>query len=159
MNHWHIGSITKATGKTGFSYKLWRASRLSVRNFDNAPFQNGSRRDGTIRIERNGKDGSGSRKITLGVTCCLRFPMKFAVLKRYDSRGAWLEKMHCAFDNGIEHWLHVRRRTRDHLQDVCRRGLPLQRLLRLVYQPCVLDCDHGLLGEILKQCDLLVGEG
>ncbi len=46
--------------------------------------------------------------------------------------------------DGLEHRLHVRRRTGDHLQDVGGRGLPLQRLLGLVEQPRVLDGDHRL---------------
>ena len=57
--------------------------------------------------------------------------------------------------DGLEHRLHVRRRTGDHLQDVGRRGLPLQRLLRLVEQPHVLDGDHGLVGEGLQQLDVM----
>ena len=60
--------------------------------------------------------------------------------------------------DGIEHRLHVGRRTRDHLQDVGGRGLPLQRLLGLVEQPRVLDGDHGLVGEGLQQLNVMVGE-
>ena len=56
----------------------------------------------------------------------------------------------------VEHRLHVRRRTGDHLQDVGRCGLPLQRLLRLVEQARILDGDHGLVGEGLEQGELLV---
>jgi len=36
--------------------------------------------------------------------------------------------------------------------------LLLERLLRLVEQPHILDGDHGLIGESLDQLDLLVGE-
>ena len=54
-----------------------------------------------------------------------------------------------------KHRLHVRRRTGDHLQDVGGRGLPLQRLLRLVEQPRILDGDHGLVGEGLQQLDVM----
>ena len=43
-------------------------------------------------------------------------------------------------------------------QDLGGGGLPLQRLLRLVEQPRVLDRDHRLVGEGLEQRDLLVGE-
>ena len=46
----------------------------------------------------------------------------------------------------------------DHLQDVGRRGLPLQRLLRLVEQPHILDGDHCLVGEGLQQLDVVIGE-
>ena len=48
-------------------------------------------------------------------------------------------------------------RTGDHLEDVGRRGLPLQRLPGLVEQPRVLDGDHGLVGEGLQQLDVMVG--
>ena len=44
------------------------------------------------------------------------------------------------------------------LQHLGRRCLLLQRLLGLVEQARVLDRDHGLVGERLQQCDLLVGE-
>ena len=60
--------------------------------------------------------------------------------------------------NRLEHRLHIVGRTGDHLQDVGGRGLPLQRLLRLVEQPHVLDGDHRLVGEGLQQLDLLLGE-
>ena len=46
----------------------------------------------------------------------------------------------------------------DHLQDLGRRRLPLQRLLGLVEHPRVLDRDHRLVGEGLEQRELLVGE-
>jgi len=36
--------------------------------------------------------------------------------------------------------------------------LLLQRLARLGDQPCILHCDHRLGGEVLKKCNLLVGE-
>jgi hypothetical protein len=37
--------------------------------------------------------------------------------------------------------------------------LPGERLLRLVEQPHVLDCDNGLVSKGLEERDLLVGEG
>ena len=61
-------------------------------------------------------------------------------------------------DDGVEHRLHVRGRGGDHLQDVGRRGLPLQRFRGLVEQPRVLDGDHGLVGKGLQQLDMMVGE-
>ena len=63
-----------------------------------------------------------------------------------------------ALDNRLEYRLHVGRRTGDHLQDVGGRGLPLQRLLRLVEQPRVLDGDHGLIGEALEYRNLVFRE-
>ncbi len=64
-----------------------------------------------------------------------------------------------AFGKGVEHRLHVGRRTADDFQDFGSRGLALQRLLRLVEQAHVLDRDHGLVGEGLQQRDLLRREG
>src|SRR5450631_4664496 len=56
----------------------------------------------------------------------------------------------------VEYRLHVIRRTGDHLEDVGRRGLPLQRLLGLVEQSYIFDGDDGLVGEGLKQSELPV---
>ena len=62
------------------------------------------------------------------------------------------------FQDGFEHRLDVAGRARDNPQDLRGRGLPLERLLRLVEQAHVLDRDHRLGGEVLEQRDLLVGE-
>ncbi len=75
-------------------------------------------------------------------------------------------------DDGIENRLHVGRRARDDLENLGRGGLLLQGLadlgmgggeraillLQLGEQPHVLDRDHRLVGEGLKESDLLVGE-
>jgi hypothetical protein len=60
--------------------------------------------------------------------------------------------------NGLEHRLHVIRRTGDHLQDIGGRGLPLQRFPGLVEQPGVFDRGHCLRREVLQQRDLLFAE-
>ena len=60
--------------------------------------------------------------------------------------------------NRLEHRLHIVGRAGDHLQDIGRCGLPLQRLLRLVEQPHVLDGDHGLIGKGLQQFDVMWGK-
>ncbi|HVD83531.1 MAG TPA: hypothetical protein VNC42_04780, partial [Bradyrhizobium sp.] len=60
--------------------------------------------------------------------------------------------------NRLEYRLHVRRRAGDHLQDVGRGGLPLQRLPGLVEQPGVLNRNHRLVGEGLQQRQFLVAE-
>ena len=54
--------------------------------------------------------------------------------------------------------LRVGDRAADHLQDLGRGGLPLERFLGLVEQPRILDRDHGLVGEGLQQLRLRVGE-
>ena len=60
-----------------------------------------------------------------------------------------------ALHDRIEHRLHVRRRARDHAQDLACGGLPLQRLLRLVEQPDVLDGNDRLVGKRLEERNLL----
>ena len=66
----------------------------------------------------------------------------------------------------VEHRLDVGRRARDHPQDFAGRRLLLQRLgqlavpgLELREQPHVLDGDDRLVGERLRECDLLGREG
>jgi hypothetical protein len=66
----------------------------------------------------------------------------------------------------VEHRLHIRLRAADDAQDVAGSGLRVQRRrqlavarLQLREQAHVLDGDHGLVGEGLEKCDLLVGEG
>ena len=44
------------------------------------------------------------------------------------------------------------------MQDLGRRGLPLERLLGLVEQPHVLDRDHRLVGERAQDGDVLLAE-
>ena len=63
------------------------------------------------------------------------------------------------FSDRLEHGLHVRRRTGDHLQDVGGRRLPLQRLPGLVEQPRVFGRDHGLVGKALQQREFIFREG
>ena len=95
---------------------------------------------------------------------------------RFGSRRRERGQMNCAADkakhrrrvaadqpvgarrDGVEHRLHVRRRLGDDLQNVCRRRLALQRLLRLVEQPRVLHRDLRLPGEALRDGDLTVRE-
>src|SRR5438093_425672 len=61
-------------------------------------------------------------------------------------------------DDGLKHRSDVRRRARDDPQDLARRRLLLQGLLRLGEQAHILDGDHGLVGERLQECDLGVRE-
>src|SRR5882724_2353115 len=63
-----------------------------------------------------------------------------------------------AVRNDIEHRLHVGGRGGDDLQDVGRGGLALQRLAGLVEQTRVLDRDHRLVGEGLKQLNVVMGK-
>src|SRR5262245_53741405 len=67
--------------------------------------------------------------------------------------------------HSLEHWLQFAGRAADDLQHVGGSGLLLQRfreivgaLAQLIEQPCILDGDHRLAGEVLDQIDLLFGE-
>ena len=70
-----------------------------------------------------------------------------------------LEEPERRADDGVEHGLDVVGRLADHAQDLGRRGLLLERLVRLVEQARVLDRDHRLVGKGLHERDLLVGNG
>src|SRR5262245_16597958 len=75
-------------------------------------------------------------------------------------------------DDRVEYWLYVRRRSRNHTQDLARRRLLLQRLgdlgmsrrqrpvliLQLREQAHVLNGDDRLVREGLEQRDLVAGE-
>ena len=68
-------------------------------------------------------------------------------------------------DDGVEHRLQLAGRAADDVEHVAGRGLVLERLrqlararLHLLEQPRVLDGDHGLVGEGLKQGDLSLSE-
>ena len=70
-----------------------------------------------------------------------------------------------ALDDGIEHRLHVRRRTADDAEHLGGCGLMLQglaqfcvALLDFLEQSHVFNGDHGLISEGFEQFDLLVRE-
>ena len=64
-----------------------------------------------------------------------------------ESRGALGDR--------VEDGLDIRRRARDHTEDLGDGGLTLERLLRLVEQAHVLDRDRRLVGEARDELDLL----
>ena len=74
---------------------------------------------------------------------------------------AWLrlDQLLAAAHDLLEHRLRIGHRAADDLQHLGRGGLPLQRLLRLVEQPRVLDGDQRLVAERLGQRDLVGAEG
>src|ERR1700731_1557236 len=61
-------------------------------------------------------------------------------------------------EHGLEHRLQLAGRRTDDAQYVRRGRLLLQRLPQFVEQPRVLDGDDRLIGEVLNELDLLVGE-
>src|SRR5262249_12078987 len=79
-------------------------------------------------------------------------------IKAIDYGVEGLAEPSCALSDRGEHRLNVRRRARNDTQDLACRGLPFQRLLRLVEQPDVLERDDGLVGERLEQGDLVSRE-
>src|SRR5580704_4991680 len=66
-------------------------------------------------------------------------------------------------DGSLQHRIEHRREIAgggiDNLQDLGCRGLLFERLAGLRDEPRVLDRDHRLGSEVLKESDLLVGEG
>src|SRR5262249_59504131 len=71
-----------------------------------------------------------------------------------------------ARDDGVEHWLHVRRRAADNAKHLGRCGLMLQgfsqfriALLVLFEQPHILNRDHGLADGSLYYLDLIPRAG
>ena len=80
--------------------------------------------------------------------------MKLVVDEVQHGGGKPAEQVFGADSDRLEYRLHVRGRGGDHLQDVGRGGLPLQRFPRFVEQPRVLDGDHGLIGECLDDREL-----
>ena len=77
---------------------------------------------------------------------------------KYRGRKAANQPVRACRD-GLEYRLNVRRRTGNDLEDVGRRGLSLQRFLRLIEQSGILDGDDGLIGKALLERKLLGGEG
>src|SRR5262245_36411677 len=63
------------------------------------------------------------------------------------------------FCDYVQHRLNVGRRAGNDAQDFTCRRLLLQRLLEFVEKPHILNGDHGLVCEGLKQLDLRRGEG
>jgi hypothetical protein len=64
------------------------------------------------------------------------------------------EQTLAAVEDFVEHRRRVGHRAADHLQHFSRGGLLLKRLLRLVEESHVLNCDHRLVGERLHELDL-----
>src|SRR5215472_13386268 len=75
-----------------------------------------------------------------------------------DGRHIRLAQPRRRLHQRIEHRLQIEGRSADHLEHVGGGGLLREGLPQLVEQPGVLYGDDGLVGEILDQLDLLVGE-
>mmetsp|Transcript_70472 Transcript_70472/g.166163 ORF Transcript_70472/g.166163 Transcript_70472/m.166163 type:complete len:439 (-) Transcript_70472:517-1833(-) len=76
-----------------------------------------------------------------------------------DRRRVPVQQPAGAAGNRVQHRLNIVRRLGDDLEDLGGGGLALQRVLGLVEQPHVLDADHRLVGEGLRQRDVLGIEG
>ena len=124
----------------------WRTALLTI----------DSRREVDLRIDRDCADGPKSI-----VTPSARTPAtaRTCFPRHAGSRRVSHDKRRTrGVDDGVVHGLHVGRRAADDAQDVGSGGLPGERLLRLVEQARVLDRDHGLVRERLRERYLLVVE-
>src|SRR5215471_19045632 len=81
--------------------------------------------------------------------------MKHAIDQAADRCPETVEQTVRLICNSLEYGLDVIWRAGYHLQDVGSRRLPFQAFLRLVEQPCILDCDHRLVGKGFDQLDML----
>ena len=88
----------------------------------------------------------------------MRRQMDLGPAHKGDARILGCAEARRALGDRFEYGLDVRWRARDDAKDLAHRGLPVERLLRLVEQTHVLDGDDGLRRESLDQCDLLVTE-
>src|SRR5262245_6786862 len=61
-------------------------------------------------------------------------------------------------DDRLEHWLNIRRRARDHLEDLAGRCQVAIACFQFVAQPHVFNRNDRLVGEGLEERDLVVGE-
>src|SRR6516164_6263661 len=62
------------------------------------------------------------------------------------------------FHQRVDDCLEVDGRAADSLEHVCGRGLLLKGFPQFLEQPCILDRDDGLFGEVAEQLDLLIRE-
>jgi hypothetical protein len=89
----------------------------------------------------------------------VRYPADDASLGPANHRVRGVHQPSRVLDDGGHDWLEVRGRATDDTQNLRTRCLLLQRLLRLVEQPHVLNGNDCLVGEGLEEGDLPVGEG
>src|ERR1700693_227790 len=80
-------------------------------------------------------------------------------VKGSNCRLVGLAELCGALNHNVEHWPEITRVRVDDAEHLRRRGLLLQRLARLGNEPRVLHGDDRLSGEVLKERNLLVGEG
>ena len=129
---------------------------LHVLQVNDPVFRNGARRQ-VVGVHRH-------REQPLCHGQCVAHPVVVrdqvndAVLHQQARAVHPVAQAHGALHDGIEDRLRVRGRAGDHLQDLGRGRLALQRFLGLVEQAHVLDRDHGLVGKGLEQLDLVAAE-
>ena len=104
---------------------------------------------GEVRPERLVGGRTGRRE---------RGEMDVAIEEAEDGSGEPAEQPLGAARDCFEYRHCVRRRSGNDFQDVSGGGLALQRLLRLLEQPRVLDGDDGLVGEGLQQLNVMRDE-
>ena len=88
-----------------------------------------------------------------------RGDLAHATIDPDDRAGVGISQAHRALRDRREHTIEIERGAADRPEDLRDGGLLVQRLLRRVEEPNVLDRDRGLVGEGPSEVDLLLGEG
>ena len=109
---------------------------------------------------RPGRRGKSRRTVAIssGVKLWVAATARSSPSNRYKMLWVASHRRAALRRDRVEHRLNVGGRARDDAQDLARRRLLLERLVRLVEQPDVLDRDDRLSGEGLQERDLLLGE-
>src|SRR5262252_1820382 len=145
----------KASSFLGLSPGVFGISQ-DIGDLDNPPFQQGPPHHGPSACFN--RDGL---QVVIGVggdAIARRVVIRAGVLLAHNRGHLRLAKSCRRLCQRIEHRLEIETRAANDLKYVSGGRLLLQRFAQFVEQPRILDGDHGLVGEILYQVDLFVGE-
>ncbi len=137
------------------AFVFWQVDLRPVRQVQHRLGEEGARGKVGARVDRDAL-GSEVRDWTLRRRPG-RMDVGVAFAKQHERHVA-PEQTRGGDNDPFEHRPRVGRRLADDAEDLGRRGLPRQRLLRLVDEPCVLHRDLRLDGEGLRERDLPVAE-
>src|SRR6516165_6839406 len=111
------------------------------------------------RGARTGNNGRSGEERGVGFRDATQRDGHIAIsFQRPRSAKGGLTEVHCLFEHCLEHRLQFAGRRTDYSQHVRRGRLLLQRLTKFIKQPCILDGDDRLGGQVLQKLDLLFGK-